>query len=461
MYARILRIELRRSTALLGALLVATVGVFVLYTSNSRYLSWMELVVTQRDIMQLMWPLGLGLGAWQALRERRSRIDELVASTARPRWLRVPPILAAMALAVLAGYLVMLAGAGGHVRYPDSYFPVGAAPIIAIGALSLVAAVWLGLALGSLLPSPLTPPLLVVAGFAGLAILPPTLLPQEGRPGTALLLPILQTPRNGAVELMTLSLRASLSQALWLAVLAAAGVTLFAAARRPTRAAAVLPVVLGAAIAVPAMPRHLAQAWVPDRNAVAIVCSGTAPTLCVPRVHAHFLDELRAPAHDAVTILAEKLPPAPTRVVLYTVEKSGPPAGPRPADTLMASPSWEDSGQLASRRQLDYDLLVGAGTWPCPPATGKRNDQVRYELRYIAARYAVARWLIGDTGRASIPSDMKDGDAVVALVEQVSDVLRALPPDEQRARVTAYRTAELGCTGRDRLDILAGPGRIP
>jgi hypothetical protein len=461
MYARITRIELRRSSAPLVAGLVAAVGGFLLYASQPPYLSWMGLVVDQRDGMQLIWPLGLGLGAWQALREWRSRVGELFASTARPRWLRVPPILAATGLAALAGYLVMLAAATGHVRFPDSYFPVGAVPVIAIGALSLVAAVWLGLAVGSLLPSPLTPPLLVVAGFAGLAILPPTLIPHEDKPGTALLLPILQRPREGAIEVMTLSLRGSLTQALWLTTVAATGVVLFAAAGRRTRAAAVLPAVLGAAIAVPAAPRHLAQAWVPDRAALQFVCSGTAPTVCVPRIHAQFLDELRAAAHDAVTTLGERLPPAPTRVMLYTVDKGGPPAGPRPADTLMAAPMWEEEGgRLMSRRQLDYDLLTGAGIWPCPPVTGAKVDQVRYEVRYLAARYAVARWLLDDTVRVSISADVKNSEAVVALVEQVSEVLRALPPDEQRARVTAYRTAELNCTAADRVDILAGPGRI-
>jgi hypothetical protein len=458
MYSRILRIELRRSTAVLVAILIAAVGVFVLYASNPLYRSWNELVVTQRDLMQLIWPLGLGLGAWQALRERRSRVDELVASTARPRRLRVPPMLAAVALAALAGYLVTLAGAAGHVRYPDSYFPAGAVPIIVIGALSLVAAVWLGLAVGILVPSPLTPPLLVVVGFAGLAILPSALWPSENRPGAALLLPILQAHHSGAVELMTVSLRASLSQAMWFAAVAATGVALFAADHRRTRAAAVLPVVLGAAIAVPAVPRHVAQAWVPDRTAAAMVCSGTAPTLCIARIHAHFLDELRAPARDAVAILASRLPAAPTRVMLSTVEKAGPPAGPRLADTVTASPTWDEVDQLGSPQQLVFDLLVGAGTWPCPNIGGTGKNDLRYELRYIAARYAVANGLTG-AGRISIPN-IKNGDAVVPLVEQASEALAALPPDEQRVRVTAYRTAELDCTGGDRLDILVGPGRI-
>ena len=111
MGARILRIELRRSVALWAGLLIAAVGVFVLFASNPPYRSWMELVIVQRDIMQLTWPLALAAGAWQARRERASRVEELIATTPRPRRWRVLPIAAAMAIAAVAAYLVMLAGA--------------------------------------------------------------------------------------------------------------------------------------------------------------------------------------------------------------------------------------------------------------------------------------------------------------------------------------------------------------
>jgi len=80
----------------------------------------------------------------------------------------------------------MFVGAAGHVRYVGGYFPTGAVPLIGIGALSLVGAAWLRLAIGALLPSPRTAPMLVVVGFIGLALLPPTLFPVvRGWSGTA------------------------------------------------------------------------------------------------------------------------------------------------------------------------------------------------------------------------------------------------------------------------------------
>ena len=63
MGARILRIELRRSVALWATVLIAAIGVFVLFASNPPYRSWMELAMVQRDIMQLTWPLRNGRGS--------------------------------------------------------------------------------------------------------------------------------------------------------------------------------------------------------------------------------------------------------------------------------------------------------------------------------------------------------------------------------------------------------------
>src|SRR5262245_62975017 len=108
----------------------------------------------------------------------------------------------------------------------------------------MVGAIWLGLAIGTLLPSPLTAPLLVVIGFTGLAVLPQMLVAANREPGTYLLLPFLHGPRDGGVFPQVLSTGANLSQLLWLAAIAATGFALFAAARTSTRVAAILPAVV-------------------------------------------------------------------------------------------------------------------------------------------------------------------------------------------------------------------------
>jgi hypothetical protein len=462
MGARILRIELRQSVALWAALVIAATGLFVLFASNEPYGSWMQLVIVSRDIMQLTWPLALAAGAWQAMRERRSRVEELVSTTPRPRWQRVLPVATAMAIAAVAAYLVMLAGAASHVRHVDGYFPLGAIPLIALGALAMVGAVWLGQAVGALLPSPLTAPMLAVIGFVGLAV-SPMIVAQDSRDrGAVLFFPYLQGPRDGGFALQMLSTRANLVQALWFAALAATGLAVFAASRPGTRVAALLPVVLGAAIAVPAMPRTLSGAWIDDRRATELVCTDDDPEVCIPRLHAYALDHVRGPARQALSILAAKLPPtAPTRVLVWSVDDKGP-DDPRAADRLAVSiPTVLDVMDYSSEDLL-WIMLDGAGVSPCanlarpnpedePQAKGDPDTR---ESGYAAARLVAAAWLLDRDIR---PAEGSDEGPEVTLARQALATLRALPADEQRTRVTALRDAERKCAEGDRLEMLTGP----
>jgi hypothetical protein len=466
--ARILRIELRRSVAPWAALLIAAVGVFVLFASHPPYRSWMELSIVQRDIMQLTWPLALAAGAWQGIRERRSRIEELLATTPRPRRWRVLPVAAALAFAAVAAYLVMFAGASGHLRHLDGYFSTGVVPIVALGALAMVAAAWFGLAIGSLLPSPLTAPMVFVIGFVGLAVLPPMLSDPDRRPGAFLLLPYLQGPRATETALSMLSVRANLAQALWLAAVASAGLALLAAARPAARVAALLPVLLGAAIAVPALPRQLDAAWVADHRATEVVCTSDEPRVCIARVHSHALDELRGPARQALAALAAKLPAAPTRVLVD--DDMGPPKEPPPPDTLVVYLPLFDDVTFYADENLVWRTLDGAGVPPCARFLGssEKNTQVRYG----AARTIAAAWLLDrdvppaaaerDPGQRGDERDAPGGRdglraGVLALARQALVTLRALPADEQQARVAALREAERTCADGDRLDLLTAP----
>ena len=244
MGARILRIELRRSVALWAALLIAAVGVFVLVRQQPavRVVDGAGHRSARHAAADLAAGAGgRGLAGHSASAAPGSR--SCSSTTPRPRRRRVLPVATAMAIAAVAAYLVMLAGGAGHLRHLDAYFPPGAVPLIVLGALAMVAAVWLGLAIGALLPSPLTAPMLAVIGFLALALLPSHRLVRlaSQRRARFLLFPQLAGPRDGASRCRCSPRRANLSQALWLVALAATGLALFAAARPGTRLAAVLP----------------------------------------------------------------------------------------------------------------------------------------------------------------------------------------------------------------------------
>jgi hypothetical protein len=453
MTARVLRIELRRSDAPWLAAFIAVVGGATLYLGGPRAW-WTALAVGQRELLGLVWPLALAAGAWQARRDRRRRVEELLATTASPRWRRVLPTAAAMAVAAVVGYAGMFAAGVARVGPTASYLPLGSLLIAAVGALSLVPAVWLGMAAGSRLPSALTPPLLAVLGVAALLIGPELLFHAEryggDPPAALLLLPSTGVARTGVLaEFVTVTGRTALSQVLWLTALAASGLAMLAAASRGARVAAVLPAVLGAAVALSLLPGKVSATTAFDRAAIALVCTSDAPEVCVTRVHAAALDDLRGPARRALAILAAKLPTPPTRVV-EDYGRASPGQQPQRPDTILVQLRLSTTGRAADPPdELLWDLLAGAGTRPCV-APSEASD------REFLARAAAAEWLLGQPPPALAAG--KERPAHPGEAGEALTTLRRLPAGEQRARVAALRQAELACDGRDLLDILVGPG---
>jgi hypothetical protein len=122
---RILGIELRRSAALGTALMLLVLGVVLLFFAEGIDFAtgWMQLAMTQRLYLALLWPLALAAGAWQARREHRSNVADLFTSTPRPRAHRTVPTLGAMAVAVVGGYLAMGLVGGLWIIGTAEYLP--------------------------------------------------------------------------------------------------------------------------------------------------------------------------------------------------------------------------------------------------------------------------------------------------------------------------------------------------
>ncbi|MER5226882.1 hypothetical protein [Streptomyces flaveus] len=455
MNGRILRIELRRSTAPWAGLLVLLVALAFLHLLSGPWwkgpemwtAQWTSTARWERFLLAFLWPLATGAGAVQGLRDHRSGMRELLATAPRPGWQRAAKTAGASALTLAVAYLLVFLVGAVQVIAGDGYFHLAWLPILAVGVLGLVAGAWLGMGIGRTVPSALTPPVLAVTSLVATVSLVVVMdAAAEGAVPNrvALLSPALPEVNDVFV---TVAGRVSLGQALWLLGVAATGFLLLAAAQRRARLLALLPLALGAAVALPILPSDPARAFVVDAGATAPVCSGR---VCVTEVSRTRLATLAGPGEDALRLLA-KLPGAPGSVREATGAWPPRTRQSRTADVVPVdfdAPGFR--GDVAGE-ELTRSLLTGAGTPPCVDEEGEYGP--RY-VRERAARNVAAAWFLGEL-RPHHSAYLRD--EIDVLARPAWNALRALPADEQRARITALRAAALSCDG-DLLDVLAGKG---
>jgi hypothetical protein len=448
--SRILGIELRRSAALGSALVLLVVGCVLLFFVGGPVFvtGWLQLAMTQREYPAILWPLALAAGAWQARREHRSNVAELFASTARPRTHPMVPTLGAMTIAVVGGYLAMGIAGGLWIIGTARYLPVSVFAVTAVGGLALIAAVWLGLAIGRLLPSARTAPALAVAGL-GLLLM----LPAATRPWGWLALvfsPI--SEMNMPHPYQAVPNRASVAQAVWLAALAVTAVTLLASSGWRTRVAALLPAVLGAALAITVMP-HQERVVVNAVDPVAreLVCAKDEPRVCVSRVHSGLLPEVVVPAREALTLLA-KLPNAPTQVHEDTTTFFPDFFPPWHEDVVLFDLKVGQNGHL-DKTGMQAAIVSDAFQ---SPAKCMKSHVTGWD-KGLAAAY----WLIGREPVASGPKDptmaLGYDSTDIAKAVQLWQMLRGLPDNEAKARVAALRQASGNCSAGEQLSSPSTP----
>ncbi|GIJ60985.1 hypothetical protein [Virgisporangium aurantiacum] len=435
---RITGIELRRSAALGTGLLILAIGAGLLVSVPYSYASrWTQLASSARVLLLVLWPLALAGGAWLGRREARSRVGELFATTARPRWQRVLPTAAALAVAVLAGYLVMLIAGAGFVVFSATHFAVGALGLVAVGGVSLVTAAWLGLAAGRAMPWLATAPALAVLGVVVVGLLPDLVnvnhfIVDDDPPPAALMLSPVYV--GGLDDFQTFGLGASLVQLLWLGAVAATGLLLFGATRARSRVLAVLPAALGLAVTLPLLPTGAYEGGTdPDRAAVALVCDDAGPQVCMTKVHAGLLPDVTGPAREALALLATRLPDAPTRAVESDRPQSWvrPGSMPEPrrygADTLVfTAPSYGRTG----RADFDGEPFV---PWLLTEVWRLDCDQRPVEHDAYLGQEVATSWLLGRPFGA-------DPDLPAAYERFLGK-----PVDEQRALLAAARVGARSC----------------
>ncbi|MEV6632608.1 hypothetical protein AB0M54_17845 [Actinoplanes sp. NPDC051470] len=438
--SRVFGIELRRSAARGTALVVLLLGLVLIFFAGGILFAdgWMQLAMTQRWYLALLWPLALAAGGWQARREHRSRVAELFASTPRPRALRIVPTLGAMAVAVVAGYLAMGLLAGLWIAGTAEYLPAAAFGVAAVGCLALIAATWLGLAVGRLLPSPVTAPMLAIAGLAAVLFTPWATRPRGWL--SLVFSPIDQMNMPDAYT--TVPGRVSVAQACWMAGLAITAVLLLASGGRRLRVAAVLPVLAGAALAITVMPHHNRTVLdAVDPVARELMCTEDAPRVCVSRVHSGLLAEFTPRARAGLAALA-KLPDAPAEVHEDTTvyPDDGRPAW--RADVVLLDVVAAPNGHLGNESSA-AEVVVRAfrGRATCENPSDPADD------------LAAASWLTGQAPVSPTPSTLLSAGThdpeTVAQATQRWQGLRKLPEDKALARVVALRQAAVTCSARD------------
>jgi hypothetical protein len=441
---RALRPELRRAAATGAVLLVVTLALTHGLTGPWTHGAaagggLLPLVLGQRNVLDLTWAVAVGLGAVLGIRDHRSGMVDLLASTPRPVAQRMGATAAAVALALVLAQVVAFAVAVARFLGSDYATADWVAPALA-GLLVVVAGALGGMAAGALLPSPATPPAAVAVALAG----PQLLLGDHGNPveGLAmrweLLRPSMPVPR---APFTTVAGAVSAGQALAFGGLAVGAVLVLVL--RGRRGVAALPVLLGLVAGLAVLPDRTADAYPVDTRALPLVCDEAGPPVCVTRVDAHRLQELVGPGRAALRALSV-LPDAPTRVVEVPVrwEPTGAATrlAPAPSDALAVDLAGYGDSPRPLPGHPHLGLLVGAGTLACGPEGSPDT----------AARYAAMIWL-GGTARTSVaevrPHRAEADPEWAALVARARDALFAQPREEQVRRVAALRAAALACRG--------------
>ncbi|ROO58714.1 hypothetical protein EDC02_0481 [Micromonospora sp. Llam0] len=468
MTGRIMKTELRRSAVPGIALLLLVVGAVFTLTSTEFFAGrWTQLALYSRGSLLLLIPLALAGGAWLGRRDRRSRVGELFATTVRPRWQRILPLTVGFAATMVVVYLLAAAVGAIWVAPTAAYLSPTVFGMIAVGALGMVAASWLGMAAGRAVPRIVTAPVLAVVGFAVVALLPDFVSMSgydanfvKARPDPSALLLTPAFP-GGLDDLQTLPASVSALQAMWLAALSGTALLLIGAARRSVLAVAVLPAVLGAAVAVPLLPTGgYYGAAVVDPAAAELVCDDDGPPVCVRKVHAALLPDLVGPVREVLALAAAKLPNPPVRAEetarmdAYAAPEQ--PAVRHDADTLVFRfPSITSSGKVdLSDGDFRTDLLASVWSQECRDSGGA-TGQVAYAVDYAPFQpEAVATaWLTGGPPQPQDwwrPQDQQKIDAA-------HQALTALPADQQRQLVGQARAAALVCD-YDRFEALLMAG---
>ncbi|WP_405540727.1 hypothetical protein [Streptomyces antimycoticus] len=460
MNTRVLRTKLKRSVAPWAGSVVLTSALAFLYLVDGEWrrgstawtAQWTSLALWTRTLLFYLWPLAVGLGASQGLRDHRSNMSELLTTTSRPAWHRAATLAGTTAITLASAFALLVLVGGVQVLANAEYTHLGWLPISLVGALSLVAGAVLGMGAARALPSVLTPPLLAMGAFAFTAVMHMSLGRTEtdtavGIPSTepnqiSLLSPAVDEVRDA---LVTLSASVHVGQTIWLLGLAATGFALLVAATPRTRLLALTPVLAGAAVALLVLPSDPRRMYVLDKAAAELVCDGP---VCVTRTHQARLADLAPHGKKALRLLHGALgSQAPVSVRENTAVQ---PEGSMPRWSSKTVLIDFDDDIIAAKGEELTRALIAKGMVPgCSPVgwSGAGGEDV--------ARTVAVGWVLGDLNPMPGQGAPNVRREVGTQARGVWKDLEVLPRAKQLQRINAMRANALSCRG-DALDALTG-----
>lgn len=461
MNVRVLLVELRRSVAPWAGAVVLVPALAFLYlipgswgTGTTAWTAqWTSMALSTRGLLFYLWPLAVGLGALQGLRDHRSKMSELLTSTPRPARHRAAALAGPTAVTLTTAFALLVLVGAVQVIADTEYTHLGWLPISLVGALSLVAGAVLGMGAGRALPSVLTPPALAMGAFAFTALMhmspgrtettTATGVPSTEPNRISLLSPAVQETRDAIV---TLSASVHVGQTIWLLAMAATGFALLVAATPRARLIALTPVLAGAALALLVLPADPHRIYVVDEAAAELVCDGP---VCVTRTQQGRLAGLAGPGKEALRRLRAALgsqAPVAVRENATVLPEGSTPQWSR--KTVLFD--FDDDIIAAAKGEELTRALIAKGMVPgCSPVgwSSFGNDE-------FAQNVAVG-WVLGDL--RPLPGSLSAGlrREVDAETRPVWKELEALPRAEQLSRIDAMRTAAFSCEG-DAFEALSG-----
>jgi hypothetical protein len=457
---RVLGIELRRSVAPWAGAVVLLPALAFLYLIPGEWSSgttawtaqWTPMALWTRSLLFYLWPLAVGLGALQGLRDHRSKMSELLTSTPRPARHRAAALTVVTAITLASAFAFLVIVGGVQVLAHTEYTHLVWLPISLVGAFSLVAGAVLGMGVGRALPSVLTPPALAMGAFVFTALMYMSLGRTETT--TAAGVPVTEPNRvsllaPSVVEeevreaFVTLSAAVHVGQTIWLLGMAATGFALLVAATPRARLIALTPVLAGAVIALLVLPSDARRMYVVDKAAAEPVCDGP---VCVTKTQQARLADLAGPGKEALRLLHGALgSQAPDSVRENTTAL---PNGstPRWSRSTVLFDFDDDIVATAKGEELTWALIAKGMVPGCTPVgwSGFGDDEF--------AQSVALGWVLGDL--KPFPSALSRRE-VDTKARPVWKKLEALPRAEQLSRIKAMRAAALSCKG-DPFEVLSG-----